>query len=154
MMGEQKMNKQKAIVLDIDNVVLSSGFILQEIFEQKLKGDAKWDYFYQHCNSDRVKLMSKIIPFIRSFPEDVVTIISTARSERCRRGTAKKLWQYKIGFEEMYMRALDDYRPAEEVKREHLQKIMENYDVICFVDDSLENCEMAKDMGILALRCV
>ena len=148
------MNKQKAIVLDVDGVCLQTDFILQEIFEQKLKGDAKWDYFYKECNSDRVKLMPNIIPFIRSFPDNVVTIISTARSERCRRGTAKKLWQYKIGFEEMYMRELEDYRPAEEVKREHLQKIMENYEVICFVDDSLENCEMAKDMGILALRVV
>jgi len=146
--------KPKCIILDVDGVCLQSDFIFQEIFEQKLKGDAKWDYFDKECNSDRVKLMPNIIPFIRSFPDDVVTIISTARSERCRRGTARKLWQYKIGFEEMYMRALDDYRPAEEVKREHLQKIMENYEVICFVDDSLENCEVAKELGVLALRAV
>lgn len=146
--------KQRAIVLDVDGVCLDSECIMRETFEQGLKGDAKWDYFYQHCNSDRVKLTPNIIPFIRSFPDNVVTIISTARSERCRRGTARKLWQYKIGFEEMYMRALDDYRPAEEVKCEHLQEIIENYDVICFVDDSLENCEVAKELGVLALRCV
>ena len=98
--------------------------------------------------------MQNIKPFIRSFGENVVTVISTARNEKCRFQTSKKLWQYKIGFEEMYMRALNDYREAEEVKKEHLIQIKEKYDIVCFIDDDLGNCEMAKDLGILALRVV
>ena len=31
---------------------------------------------------------------------------------------------------------------------------MESYDIIAFIDDDLANCEMAKELGILALRKV
>ena len=146
--------KQKAIVLDIDNTVLDVAFIEKEIFEKGLKGEEKWDYFHRECNSDRVKVIKSIKPFLSSFDKDVVIIISTARNERCRKATANKLWRHRICFEEMYMRGFEDYREATEVKREHFKDIVEKYDVICFIDDSLENCEVAKDFGILALRYV
>ena len=146
--------KQRAIVLDVDGVCLDTEFILREIHEKGLKGDEKWDYFYANCNSDRVNVMPRIIPFIRGFGDNIVTIFLTARNEKCRFQTAKKLWQYKIGFEEMYMRESNDYREAKEVKKDHLIKIINDYDVVCFVDDDLGNCEMARDLGILALRRV
>ena len=47
--------KRKAIVMDIDGVCLQTDFILDEIHSLGLKGEDKWDYFYEHCNSDRVK---------------------------------------------------------------------------------------------------
>lgn len=146
--------KQRCIVLDIDGVCLDTEFIFRDIYKSGLKGDDKWAYFHANCNSDKVNVMPKILPFIRSFGDNVVTVMSTARNEKVRFQTAKKLWQYKIGFEEMYMRELNDYRPAEAVKKEHLQKIKENYDVVCFVDDDLSNCETARELGILALRRV
>ena len=114
--------KQKVIVCDIDGVILRSDFIFEEIFNLKLKGDDKWAYFDANCNSDRVELMSGIKPFLRSFGDSVVTIISTARSKNVRFQTAKKLWQYKIGFEEMYMREGNDYREAKEVKKHKQRK--------------------------------
>ena len=46
------MEKPKAIVLDVDGVCLDSSAIIKELFELKLKGDAKWDYFREHCNGD------------------------------------------------------------------------------------------------------
>ena len=52
------MDKKKAIVLDIDGVILNTAFLFEEIFNLKLKGTAMWDYFHEHCNSDRVKVMS------------------------------------------------------------------------------------------------
>lgn len=145
---------QKVIVCDIDGVMLYSEFIFDEIFKLKLKGEDKWAYFDANCNSDKVELMSGIKSFLKSFGDNVVTVISTARSERVRFQTAKKLWQYKIGFEEMYMRGLNDCREAKEIKREHLLKIKEKYDIVCFIDDDLGNCEMARDLGILSLRRV
>ena len=53
------------------------------------------------------------------------------------------------------MRKDDDFRPAYEVKREHIEIIRRmGYDIIAFIDDDLQNCEMAKSLGILSLRRV
>ena len=46
---------EKAVVFDIDGVLLDTEYIFREILDLKLKGDAKWDYFIGHCNSDRTK---------------------------------------------------------------------------------------------------
>jgi FMN phosphatase YigB (HAD superfamily) len=145
--------RDKAIVLDVDGVILNSDFILQEIHEKGLKGDEMWDYFYANCNSDRVQLMPNIKEFIRSFG-DVKLIISTARSEKVRPQTARKLTKHRIFFDEMYMRDIDDLSSASCVKREHLDDIIKDYDIIAFIDDDLTNCQMAKELGILSLRKV
>ena len=161
--------KRKAIVCDIDGVLLNSQFILDEIHELGLKGEDKWEYFYEHCNSDRVKVIPETKRYIDSFVhatyevevepnvitiDSVTLIISTARNEKCRIKTIDKLAQHEIFFNRMYMRKQNDLRPALEVKREHLLQIMEEFDVISFIDDDLQNCEMAKSLGILALRRV
>ena len=52
------------------------------------------------------------------------------------------------------MRKDGDYRPSAEVKRDHLKEIMKKYKVTLFIDDEIENCEMAKELGITALRRV
>lgn len=149
--------KCKAIVCDVDGVILQTDFILREIFELGLKGEEKWEYFYEHCNSDRVKAIETFKNFyttIRYGINDLCCIISTARNERCSDATLKKLARDKIIFDMSYWRKNGDLRPACEVKREHLLKIMEKYDIVAFIDDDLDNCEMAKELGVLALRRV
>lgn len=144
-------NKPKAIVLDIDGVILNSDFILQEIHELGLKGDEMWDYFYANCNSDRVQLMPNIKEFIRSF-SDVKLIISTARSERVRPQTARKLWKYRVQFDDMYMRSINDFRKDYEVKKDQIKAIMQKYDIVAFIDDKEKNCDIAKEFGLLSLK--
>ena len=145
--------KPKAMILDIDGVILNTDFIFQEINELGLKGNDIWEYFYQHCNSDRVQLMQGIEKFIWAVDEFNI-IISTARSEKVRLQTSQKLTKHRILVDKMYMRNIDDLNPASCVKREHLERIMKNYDIIAFIDDDLTNCQMAKELGILALRRV
>lgn len=149
--------KRKAIVCDIDGVLLDTQFILNEIRKLGLKGEEKWDYFCKNCNSDRVEVIETTKNFyttIRYGINDLYCIISTARNEKCSDATLKKLAKEKIIFDRSYWRKSDDLRPACEVKREHLLKIMEEFDVIAFIDDDLQNCKMAKSFGILALRRV
>ena len=148
--------KKKAVILDLDGVILDTEFILREMEKLKLKGDEKWNYFCQNCNSDKVGVIENIIPFIRSLTlnDRAEIIISTARNEKVRPQTAKKLSKHKIFFTEMYMRGTNDYRDAVEVKKDHLRQIVQDYDVVCFVDDTLANCEMAKELGILSMRKV
>lgn len=166
--------KRKAIVCDIDGVLLNSSHIMQEAEDLELYGDLKWDYFYNHCNDVEVIEETKkfldtidsgyyvtkenIIDGFDSYThcdrQKYVIIISTARNEKCKTATEDKLFDEHIGYDKMYMRKDGDLRPSYEVKREHLLKIMEEFDVIAFIDDDLQNCEMAKSLGILALRRV
>lgn len=146
--------KEKAIVLDVDGVCLDSSKIIEELFELKLKGDTKWDYFREHCNGDRVKVINSTRSFINNVYSRCRIILSTARNEKCKESTKQRLEGEGFLFDELYMRPENDYSPASEIKRKHLLKIMEFYDIVAFVDDDLANCEMAKELGILALRKV
>lgn len=148
--------KRKAIVIDIDNCVLNSQFILDEIHKLGLKGEDKWEYFYEHCNSDRVEVIEKTKKFLFLFwINDVTMIFSTARNKKCYESTVEKFHKEGIYFDKLLMRKDDDFRPAYEVKREHIEIIRRmGYDIIAFIDDDLQNCEMAKSLGILALRRV
>ena len=148
------MEKPKAIVLDVDGVCLDSSKIIEELFELKLKGDTKWDYFREHCNGDRVKTIESSRNFMNNMYKCTYIILSTARNEKCKEATEKRLKNDGFLFNELYMRSQDDYSLASEVKKNHLLKIMESYDIIAFIDDDLANGEMAKELGILALRKV
>ena len=145
---------KQAIVIDIDGVILDTSFILKEAEKLGLKGNAKWRYFYENCNSDRVHLMLNIKRFLNIFLEDAFLIISTGRNWKCSVETDKKLLSYGIEADRMFMRKDDDLRPAHEVKYEHLKTIMKEFQILAFIDDEIENCEMAKELGILALRRV
>lgn len=146
--------KRKAIVCDIDGVLLDSEHIMQEAEELELYGDLKWDYFYNHCND--VEVIEETKDFILKCAETIDILLSTARNEKCKETTLNKLQKEGLFFLscDIYMRSENDLRPSCEVKREHLLKIMEEFDIIAFIDDDLENCEMAKELEILALRRV
>ena len=146
------MEKPKAIVLDIDGVCLDSSAIIQELFNLKLKGDAKWDYFRDYCNGNRVKTIKSSLKFINSMYKCAYIMLSTARNEKCREETEKRLRKDGFIFYKLFMRPQDDYRDATEIKRIHLLKIMESYDIVAFIDDDLANCKMAEELGILALK--
>lgn len=151
------MQKEKTVVFDVDGVLLKTDYIFEEIFKLKLKGDAKWDYFREHCNSERTEPFKDIVNLWYKLAIGYRKVfISTARNEKCREATHTKLWNcgFIIPEECLLMRKDKDYRSAVEVKKEHLFKIMENYDIVAFIDDDLANCEMAKELGILALRRV
>ena len=151
--------KRKAIVIDIDNCVLNTQFILDEIHKLGLKGEDKWEYFYKNCNSDRVLRMKGAIELFRQFSNSgnaPYIFFSTARNEKCKEATLNKLWKegFIIPDDAIFMRPYYDLRSACEVKREHLIEIMKEFDIIAFIDDDLQNCEMAKSLGVLALRRV
>ena len=148
------MCKERAIVLDIDGVILDSEIILQEIYDLKLKGDDMWEYFQKNCNSSRVTSISSVYPLIASFGNSTHVILSTARNDKCRQETERKLKDENFPYEFLYMRKDGDYRSSAEVKRDHLKDIARKFDIIAFIDDDLSNCEMAKGEGIFALRKV
>lgn len=151
------MYKKQAIIFDCDGVLLKTDFIFEEIFNLKLKGNNKWDYFIKNCNSDRVSVIkSSFIFFLKMLQSDTTIFISTARNEKCKKETLEKLWKEGIIIpeENLYMRKENDYREAQEVKKDHLLEISKNYNIVAFIDDELANCEMAEKLGILGLKKV
>lgn len=135
---------EKAIVIDIDGVILDSSKVLKE--------SEDWDYFDRNCNGDDVELIKNIKPFLRALGRDIRVIISTARTEKIRPQTARKLWKYRVQFDDMYMRNINDYRADYEVKKDQIKAIIQRYDIVAFIDDKEENCDMAKEFGLLSLK--
>ena len=155
----RKVNKEmrrRAVVLDLDGVILRTEPIFKEILMQELKGDAKWDYFCENCNREDIEVIKGFRDFYRVLTNalPLAIIISTARNEKCRQSTVEKLTKEHIIFDHLYMRKDGDYRSSAEVKEEHLKEIMDSYEVVAFVDDDLSNCEMARRLGIFAMRKV
>ena len=148
--------RRRAVVLDLDGVILNTEPIFKEMYMQELKGDAMWDYFLANCNRDNIEVIEGFREFYRTLTNalPLAIIISTARNEKCRQATVEKLAKEHIIFDHMYMRKDGDYRPSPEVKKEHLQDIMKEYEVVAFVDDDLSNCEMARRLGIFTMRKV
>jgi predicted secreted acid phosphatase len=144
----------KAIVLDIDGVLLKSDVIFNEMHDLKLKNDDRWDYFHKNCNSSRVLFMDEMLRFIKNLNPSICVILSTARNEKCRQETIHRLQEENFIFNELYMRADGDKRPSQEIKQAHLKEIKKTFEIVAFIDDDLNNCCMAKEEGILALRKV
>ena len=146
----------KCFVFDIDGVLLKTEPVFREICELDLKGNERWDYFHKYCNSDKVLPVQGVLEFWYRIAYGNEIVLCTARNEKCKEATLAKL-QYH-GFivpdENIYMRTDGDYREATEVKKELLQKIMSKYEVIAFIDDTLSNCEVAKELGILSMRMI
>ena len=55
--------KEKAIVLDVDGVILDSSKVFEELFKRKLKGDEKWEYFRENCNGSDVTFIKNSLKF-------------------------------------------------------------------------------------------
>lgn len=150
------IKKDKCIVFDIDGVLLDTEYIFKEIFDLKLKGDAKWAYFMKFCNSERTQPTKSALELWYCLSREYKIFISTARNENCKEATLHKLAEncFFTTEDNLFMRKDKDYRPAVEIKKEHLIQIMKNFDIVAFIDDDVANCEMAKELGITAFRKV
>lgn len=146
--------REKAIVLDVDGVVLDSSAIFRELFEKKLKFEEKWKYFRENCNSERVSFIKSSLELIQGLNEDVKIILLTARNEKCRKETEARLKVENFTYHELYMRPEDNYEESNVLKGKILFELKGVYDIIAFIDDELSNCLAAKNLGILALRKV
>ena len=154
--------KEKAIICDIDGVILDSSQVFKEIEEQGLTGDAKWEYFDRHANGLHVYPEKRMIKIIHSFYQQGYKIIfSTARSERIKMETSCRLvsdFQYyepKGAFEaKLLMRPIGDYSPSAEIKEKHLEDIKKEYDIVCSFDDDDSNCAMFERNKILTFKVV
>lgn len=139
----------KVAIIDIDNTCVSAN--------ERLEGCTKNDEIDWDCAFDNQEIIKD--PVIPGAPEAVKKIVDsgfsiiylTGRSEVCRTGTEQTLAKY--GFPQgvsILMRKIGDSRADEELKREVLLALSEQYEIIGAVDDDWSGklSRMYEELGI------
>jgi len=113
--------KQNAIICDLDNTLV----------------DEKNDY----------KPIQNVVDFIIQQAQTNKIIIMTARSTDKKRELAlKQLRDLKIPFDQLITNDKD--QSSDTYKYEAIQKLMQKYNVILFIDDLKDNRKAAKKLGV------
>ena len=153
--------KTKAILCDVDGVLLDTSRIIKEIHERKLKGDDKWAFFHKYANHPDYAIKNEdMFNLINFFLEnDFEVFLLTARQEKISRDTCMYLLLDDISLKprnnlRIIMRPNDNKLLASEFKEIELKKLQKDYDIRLAVDDDLQNCKMFERNGILTLRAM
>lgn len=150
---------KKAIICDIDGVLLETKHIFEEIEKANLTGASKWDYFNRRANDHDVEVDTRVIEILETFANQGYKVLFvTARSAEIWKQTRAKIdmaiGQYAQNIFEysLAMRGTDDFNASDCVKAELLQQIQEKYDVLFAIDDDKSNCDMFRKNNILTLQ--
>ena len=150
---------KKAIICDIDGVLLETKHIFEEIEKANLTGASKWDYFNRRANDHDVEVDTRVIEVLETFANQGYKILFvTARSAEIWKQTRAKIdmaigqYAQNIFGYSLAMRGTDDFNASDCVKAELLQQIQEKYDVLFAIDDDKLNCDMFRKNNILTLQ--
>lgn len=153
------MGRIKAIICDIDGVLLDTEHIFKKIEELGLTGSSKWEYFNRHANDYDVKIDSRVIEILETFAQNGFRIIFlTARAQEIESHTKAKidmaigLYANRIFNYLLLMRPYANYESPENVKETWLNLLREKYEIYCALDDDASNCEMFAKNKILTMQ--
>ena len=79
-------------------------------------------------------------------------ILATGRDTSQEEVTKQWLLDHEINVSEFYFRKEGDYRKGVEVKREQIEDIMKNYNILVIFDDCEPIVQMYRDMGLTVLQ--
>lgn len=145
--------KTNAIVVDIDNTVINTRPIFEEIYGRGLVGDAMWEYFDNNCTRDDLQVINPIKDLINLYYDfEYEVIFLSARSHEVARKTKDMLDKIFNTSVFLITRDINDYRPSADIKHDKLVKLLDTYDIRLFIDDESSNCQAAKALGILTLK--
>lgn len=140
----------KTVIFDIDGVLADNRHRLHLISKEK----QDWDSFFAELSNDEpfhnvIRLYNALLPAHN-------IIICTGRPEEHRART--RIWLNRhsvVNWDEMMMRPTGDYRPAVEVKREMLYRILNNperKDIAFVFEDEPKLVKMYRDLGITCFQ--
>lgn len=88
-------------------------------------------------------------------------IILTGRNAKCERGTKDWLRLHGVKYDEIIFRRTNDWRPAPEVKKEEVEKLLQFKDEgtkIFYIDDSYENvrniCNISSNIAGMTFKVI
>ena len=79
-------------------------------------------------------------------------IVATGRDTSQEEVTRKWLSQHRIDPIKYYFRTEGDYRKGTEIKKEQIEKIMKDYNILVIFEDSEPIVQMYRDMGLTVLQ--
>lgn len=150
--------KPKAIVCDVDGCLLDVSKLYKQIFIRKLSGQMMWNYFHENANNpEYVAKIEPVFNLVNMYDQEFYKIIIlTARRDLIAKSTLHHLLEGDIRLNNISMyifrQEKDEGVPSHIYKLAELNKLKEQFDIECIIDDEFQNCAHFKDAGFNVLR--
>ena len=142
---------EKAIIVDIDGTLANIDHRLK--FIQGKKKDWKAFHDPELVAKDKVNEWCKAIMNWADI-NGVWILLVTGRPNSLEKVTREWLYGVRVRFDELCMRASNDFRPDFVVKKELYEKcIKRKYDVLFVLEDRAQVVEMWRGLGLVTLQC-
>lgn len=152
--------KEKAIVVDIDGVLLDVSLLYKEIENLGLEGQAKWNFFHENANNPKYAVkVDKFFNLVNMYAQaDYKIIVLTSRRDLIGKSTLHYLLNGDVKLDnltEMVLRpANKEGTPSYLYKKEEIQKLHKRYDIELIIDDEYANCAIFRQLGFTVLRVI
>ncbi len=134
------MNKQKAIIVDIDGTLADM---------RGVRGPFDWDKVHlDRPHEDVIELVRDL----RSLKKYKI-IITTGRDGVCEEATKEWVLEHGVNYDEFFIRKAGDFRKDSIIKSEiYMDYIRPKYDVKFVIDDRNQVVEMWRSLGLRVLQ--
>lgn len=141
------------IIVDIDGTLANSK--QRHELATNSDGSINWDVLYDYDNVIADEPIKYIIDTIQTHKYlKYKIVLFTSRPERIREATEYWLNKYKIPFDALYMRSVEDhYIKDTELKLKMYNQFVDE-DVLFAIDDKQEMVDMWKEIGIPCYKVV
>lgn len=147
--------KKEIVICDIDGCLIDTAWIFDKTGNMQI--DEKWDFFNRNANNSDNKInfdLVNLIDKLKCFAGYKIFFV-TSRSDIIYRETLRMLkGLFSHEDIQLLMRREGDTSESREVKELIINKLREEYRIICAIDDDPANCKMFKDNGILTMQIV
>lgn len=144
------MNRQKAIICDLDGTLINIEH--RRHFVEGEKKDWKSFLHPENLRQDTVNNWCRFI--INRVANDVKILYVTGRSENLRQVTKDWCIEHVCRFNFLFMREEGDYRQDAIIKEDiYKQYIEPQYDVVFCIDDRKSVVDMWRRLGLVCLQC-
>ncbi len=134
------MNKQKAIIVDVDGTLADM---------RGVRGPFEWDKVSQD------KPHQDIIDLVRDLRslKKYKIIITTGRDGVCEEATKEWVLEHGVNYDEFFIRKAGDFRKDNIIKSEiYMDHIRPKYDVKYVIDDRDQVVDMWRSLGLRVLQ--
>lgn len=152
--------KEKAIVVDIDGVLLDVSLLYKQIENLGLEGQAKWNFFHENANNPKYAVkVDKFFNLVNMYVQaGYKIIVLTSRRDLIGKSTLHYLLNGNVKLDnltEMVLRpANKEGTPSYLYKKEEIQKLHKRYDIELILDDEYANCAIFRQLGFTVLRVI